>query len=408
MKAEIIAVGTEILLGQILNTNAQYLAKQLAELGITLHYQTVVGDNPERLKTALKTAFDRAEVVIATGGLGPTQDDLTKETVAAYFGAPMILHEDILEKIKTYFRAGGRPYTENNGKQAEFPQGCLIIDNNNGTAPGYVLEQDGKIAVVLPGPPRENIPMFEETVKPYLREKSGIQIFSRIIHIFGIGESILEDMLTDLVEQTDPTVATYAKDGEVEVRVSTVAKSAEKAAEKLKPTLDIIRERAGDAIYGYDDTSIAQCVSEALRRRGWKMATAESCTGGMIASTLVDIRGSSDVLEGGFVTYANQAKIDMVGVKAETLEQCGAVSDRTAREMAEGARRKTKTDIAVAVTGIAGPDGGTADKPVGLVYIATATATQTLCREFRFSGNRAKIRTLTMKNALKLIWDQVK
>lgn len=408
MKAEIIAVGTEILLGQILNTNAQYLAKQLAELGITLHYQTVVGDNPERLKTALKTAFDRADAVIATGGLGPTQDDLTKETVAAYFGAPMVLHEDILEKIKAYFHASGRPYTENNNKQAEFPQGCRIIDNNNGTAPGYILEQDGKIAVVLPGPPRENIPMFEETVKPYLKEKSGIQIFSRIVHIFGIGESILEDMLTDLVEQTDPTVATYAKDGEVEVRVSTAAESEGQAAEKMKPTLDIIQKRAGDAIYGYDDTSIAQCVSEALRRRGWKLATAESCTGGMIASTLVDISGSSDVLEGGFVTYANQAKIDMVGVKAETLEQFGAVSDRTAREMAEGARRKTKTDIAVAVTGIAGPDGGTAEKPVGLVYIATATATQTVCREFRFSGNRAKIRTLTMKNALKMIWDQVK
>lgn len=408
MKAEIIAVGTEILLGQILNTNAQYLAKQLAELGITLHYQTVVGDNPERLKTALKTAFGRADAVIATGGLGPTQDDLTKETVAEYFGAPMVLHEDILEKIKSYFRTTGRPYTANNDKQAEFPQGCLIIDNNNGTAPGYILEQDGKIAVVLPGPPRENIPMFEETVKPYLREKSGVRIFSRVLHIFGIGESILEDMLTDLVEQTNPTVATYAKDGEVEVRVSTVAKSAEEAAEKLKPTLDIIRERAGDAIYGYDDTSIAQCVSEALRRRGWKLTTAESCTGGMVASALVDISGSSDVLEGGFVTYANQAKIDMVGVKAETLEQYGAVSERTAREMAEGARRKTKTDIAVAVTGLAGPNGGTAEKPVGLVYIATATKTQTICREFHFSGNRAKIRTLTMKNALKMIWDQVK
>lgn len=408
MKAEIIAVGTEILLGQILNTNAQYLAKQLAELGITLHYQTVVGDNPERLKAALKTAFGRADAVIATGGLGPTQDDLTKETVAEYFGVPMVLHEDILEKIKSYFQAAGRPYTANNDKQAEFPQGCLIVENNNGTAPGYILEQDGKIAVVLPGPPRENIPMFEETVKPYLREKSGVRIFSHILHIFGIGESILEDMLADLVEQTNPTVATYAKDGEVEVRVSIVAESAEEAAENMKPTLDIIRERAGDAIYGYDDTSIAQCVSEALRRRGWKLTTAESCTGGMIASALVDISGSSDVLEGGFVTYANQAKIDMIGVRAETLEQFGAVSDRTAREMAEGARQKAKVDIAVAVTGIAGPGGGTTEKPVGLVYIATATARQTICREFHFSGNRAKIRTLTMKNALKMIWDQVK
>lgn len=272
MKAEILAVGTEILLGQILNTNAQYLAKQLAELGITLHYQTVVGDNPQRLTKALDTAFSRANLVIMTGGLGPTQDDLTKETAAAYFNAPMVLHEDILAEIKAYFRRMNRPFTDNNIKQAAFPEGSLIIPNHNGTAPGCIMEKDEKIAVVLPGPPRENIPMFEDTVKAYLREKSGIQIFSRTVHIFGIGEATLEQMLLDLTESTDPTVATYAKDGEVEVRVSSAAQTEKQAQEKIEPVVDIIRARAGNAIYGYDDTSVAETVLEALKSRGWKLA----------------------------------------------------------------------------------------------------------------------------------------
>lgn len=408
MKAEIIAVGTEILLGQILNTNAQYLAKQLAELGITLHYQTVVGDNPQRLTDALETAFDRADLVIATGGLGPTQDDLTKETVAAYVGAPMVLHEEILEEIKAYFRQIDRPFTENNVKQAELPEGSLVIPNHNGTAPGCIVENEGKIAVVLPGPPRENISMFEETVKPYLREKSGIQIFSRTVHIFGIGESSLEQMLLDLVEGTDPTVATYAKDGEVEVRVSAAAKTAEEASEKIEPVLNIIKVRAGDAIYGYDGATVVESVLEGLKKRGWKLATAESCTGGMIASALVDISGSSEVFEAGYVTYANRAKINMIGVQPQTLERFGAVSEQTACEMAEGARRAAEVDIAVAVTGIAGPGGGTPEKPVGLVYIAVATKEKTICREFHFPGNRSKVRTLTMKNALKMVLDQVK
>ena len=408
MKAEIIAVGTEILLGQILNTNAQYLAKQLAELGITLHYQTVVGDNPQRLTDALETAFDRADLVIATGGLGPTQDDLTKETVATYFGAPMVLHEEILEEIKAYFRQIDRPFTENNVKQAELPEGSLVIPNHNGTAPGCIVENEGKIAVVLPGPPRENIPMFEETVKPYLREKSGIQIFSRTVHIFGIGESSLEQMLLGLVEGTDPPVATYAKDGEVEVRVSAAAKTAEEASEKIEPVLNIIKVRAGDAIYGYDGATVVESVLEGLKKRGWKLATAESCTGGMIASALVDISGSSEVFEAGYVTYANRAKINMIGVQPQTLERFGAVSEQTACEMAEGARRAAEVDIAVAVTGIAGPGGGTPEKPVGLVYIAVATKKKTICREFHFPGNRSKVRTLTMKNALKMVLDQVK
>lgn len=408
MKAEILAVGTELLLGQILNTNAQYLAKQLAELGITLHYQTVVGDNPQRLTNALDTAFGRADLVITTGGLGPTQDDLTKETVAAYFDAPMVLHEDILAEIKAYFRRMERPFTDNNIKQAEFPEGSFVIPNNNGTAPGCIIEKDGKIAVVLPGPPRENIPMFEDTVKAYLREKSGIQIFSRTVHIFGIGEATLEQMLLDLIEGTDPTVATYAKDGEVEVRVSSAAQTEKQAQGKIEPVLDIIRERAGDAIYGYDDTSVVETVLDALKNRGWKLATAESCTGGMIASALVDISGSSEVFEAGFVTYANRAKMKMIGVQPQTLEQFGAVSEQTAQEMAEGARREADVDIAVSVTGVAGPLGGTPEKPVGLVYIAVATGEKTVCQEFHFPGNRLKIRTLTMKNALKMVLDQVK
>ncbi len=408
MRAEIIAVGTELLLGQIVNTNAQYLAKQLADLGITLHYQTVVGDNPQRLKLALETAWNRAELVLLTGGLGPTQDDLTKETVAEYLQLPMVLHKDILVEIQAYFQRMGRPFTDNNRKQAEFPEGSRIIPNHNGTAPGCIMEQEGKIAVVLPGPPRENIPMFEETVKPYLREQSDIQIFSRTVHIFGIGEASLETMLADLTEGTDPTVATYAKDGEVEVRVSSAAMSKEQAMEKIEPVLEKIRQRAGEAIYGYDDTSIVECVLEELKQRGWKLATAESCTGGMISSAIVDISGSSEVLQAGYVTYANEAKQKMVGVKAETLARFGAVSEQTAREMAEGARRAADVEIAVSVTGIAGPGGGSKEKPVGLGYIAVATPEKTVCQEFHFSGNRMKVRTLMMKNALKMVLDQVK
>ncbi len=408
MKAEIIAVGTELLLGQIVNTNAQYLAKQLADLGITLHYQTVVGDNPQRLKAALRAAWDRAEVVLLTGGLGPTQDDLTKETVAEYLHMPMILHEDILAEIQAYFHQIGRPFTDNNRKQAEFPEGSRIIPNHNGTAPGCIMEKEGKIAVVLPGPPRENIPMFEETVKPYLRNRSDLQIFSRTAHIFGIGEASLETMLVDLTGSTDPTVATYAKDGEVEVRVSAAAQSQEHAMEKIEPVLDIIRQRAGEAIYGYDETSIVECVLEKLKQRGWKLAAAESCTGGMISSAIVDISGSSEVFQAGYVTYANEAKQKMVGVKQETLAQFGAVSEQTAREMAEGARRAAGVEIAVSVTGIAGPGGGSKEKPVGLGYIAVATPDRTVCQEFHLSGNRMKIRTLMMKNALKMVLDQVK
>lgn len=404
MKAEILAVGTELLMGQIANTNAQYISSKLPNVGIGVYYHSVVGDNPDRLQESLKLALERCDVVITTGGLGPTQDDLTKETIAGLFGKKLVLNEESLISIKNYFNRVGRQMTPNNEKQAYMPEGCIILKNNNGTAPGCIIEDGSKVVVMLPGPPSEMKPMFDEFVMPYFQKKSTFLIESKFLRVFGIGESAMETLIIDLIDgQTNPTIATYAKEGEVTLRVSAKVKAGEDAEQILKPVVDEIKKRTGDCLYSDTDQTLDAVVANLLLEKNITIATAESCTGGLVAETLTNFPGISKVFLGGAVTYANEAKQEILGVKAQTLEKYGAVSRETATEMAEGIRKRLNTDIGISITGIAGPDGGTVEKPVGLVYVGLSSEKGTITKELRLSGNRKRIRTVTSLHALDMI-----
>jgi len=403
MKAEIIAVGTEILLGQIVNTNAQYIAKELSELGIDLYYQTVVGDNPERLKSVLNIAFGRADMVILTGGLGPTNDDLTKETVAEYFGLELEMHEQSLNEIKSFFERLGREMTENNRKQAMIPKGAVVLKNDNGTAPGCIVSKDGKTAILLPGPPKEMAPLFDSRVAPYIKSGADSVIVSRSLRIFGKGESSVEALVRDLMNSSNPTVAPYAKEGEVELRVTAKTESEEKANLLINEMIEKLKSRIGEFIYGYDEDSLASVTVSGLKKKGLTLSTAESCTGGLIAGTITSVAGSSDVFGFGYTTYANEAKAAMLGVNKETLDKFGAVSEEVAKEMAAGAKKNSGSSIGVSATGIAGPGGGTSEKPVGLVYIALADDNGVICKKLNLTGNRERIRGLTVMNVLDMI-----
>lgn len=409
MVAEVIAVGTELLMGQILNTNAQFLAQELSALGIDLHEEIVVGDNRARLRDAVARAMERSDVLIITGGLGPTEDDLTKETVAEVFGAKLVLDEESLHAMEDYVRRGYKTLPENNRKQAYLPEGGTVIPNHNGTAPGCMLEKDGKVAILLPGPPSEMRLMFRESVLPYLQQRSGACLYSRVLRMFGIGESDAALQLADLIAaQTNPTIAPYAKEGEVTFRITAKAATAEEGAALCEPMVEAVRARLGRYMYAEgDDASMEACVLALLRERGETLATAESCTGGLIAEKLTSIPGASTVFGFGVVTYANEAKMRLLGVKEETLAAYGAVSAETAREMADGARRLSGADYAVAVTGIAGPDGGTAEKPVGLVYCALASKDGTRAEQCCFSGNRERVRQRTYLTALNMVREKI-
>jgi len=401
MTAEVIAVGTELLLGDILNTNAQYLARELAKLGINVYYQTVVGDNRTRLLEAYKAAFRRADIVIATGGLGPTEDDLTKETAAEFFGLDLELDGPSWEKIRGLFNSMHSNMTLTNKKQAMMPKGCVILNNDNGTAPGCCIEKDGKLLFLLPGPPNECIPMYENTIIPILKPRSGIILVSKTLKICGIGESQAEEMLKDLIDaQNNPTLAPYAKTSEVWFRITASGNDENEARRVMEPALDEIRRRFGENIYGEDDESLEGVVIKAILEKGLTIACAESCTGGALTSKLVDYPGVSAVLLEGAVTYSNEAKIKRLGVKAETLEKYGAVSMQTALEMAGGIAETSGADIGVSTTGIAGPDGGTREKPVGLVYIGISVKGEASAIELHLTGNRAKVRTRAVVTAL--------
>ncbi len=401
MQAEIIAVGTEILLGDILNTNAQYLALELAELGIDVHYQTVVGDNPKRLEETLFHAFSRADLIITTGGLGPTEDDLTKETGAKYFQEELVLDERALKRIEKYFQKIGREMTENNKKQAFVPKNSIVLYNDNGTAPGMIVEKNQKILVMLPGPPKETIPMFESQVKPYLQKRQEYTFVSRILRIAGVGESAMETKVKDLIDsQTNPTIAPYAKDAESILRITAKAKTKEEAKSMIEPVAREIYKRFGNDIYGEGETNMQTVTAELLVKKAKTIATAESCTGGAIASALVEYPGISSVFLDGTVTYCNEAKQKRLGVKEETLQKYSAVSAETAMEMAEGAAKTAGTQIGLATTGIAGPDGAMEGKPVGLVYIGLTIDGVTQVKECRFVGNREKVRTRAVYTAL--------
>ncbi len=404
MNAEIIAVGTELLMGQITNTNAQYLSRRLADLGIRVLYHSVVGDNPQRLSDSLALALSRTDVVIMTGGLGPTRDDLTKETVAAAFGLPLILNEEVHGQIAAFFRKINRDMVESNAKQAYLPAGSTIIPNRNGTAPGCIIRKDGKIVALFPGPPKEMIPMFEDTLFPWFEQMTNQVLASRMLRVFGIGESMMEDKILDLIEaQSNPTIAPYVGDGDVVVRVTASARTRPEAEALLDPCVLAIGERLGDFIYTTDGTPMEEVVGHLLMMRNLKISVAESCTGGLIAAKLVNVSGISAVFERSYVVYADSAKKGELGVSATTLERYGAVSPETALEMAEGLQKKTGCDVAVAVTGIAGPEGGTPGKPVGLVYVAVKMQSGVVCREFRMNGNRERIRTVTALHALDMV-----
>jgi len=404
MNAEILAVGTELLMGQIANTNAQYISQRLNAIGINVYYHSVVGDNPIRLRTTLELALNRSDVVIMTGGLGPTQDDLTKETVSDIMGEKLVLHEESLKRIEEYFKRLNRPMMKNNIKQAYLPENCIVIKNDNGTAPGCIIEKENKTVVMLPGPPSEMRPMLDEFVIPHLKAKSPEKIVSKYLRVFGIGESLLEEKLIHLIENQDNvTVATYAKEGEVTVRITTKSKDEEAAIRELASVENEIHKIIGDALYSSEDKELYQVVGEMLIDKGITIAFAESCTGGLISSVLTDLPGISAVFDRAVVSYSNRSKVENLSVKQETLDKYGAVSRETAIEMAEGIRKVAGTDLGLSVTGIAGPDGGTELKPVGLVYVALASKDGTECKELRLNGNRKKIRNYTVLNSFDMI-----
>lgn len=385
MKSAIFSVGTEILFGQITNTNTVYLSQQLNRMGIDVLYHETVGDNPGRVKEVLSRLLTEVDLVITTGGLGPTQDDLTKEMAAEVMGVELKLHGESLEKIRIFFEKLGREMTENNIKQAMLPEeNGFILPNDAGTAPGCVFEKDGKIVVCLPGPPREMTRMFEQSVIPYLQTLTHEVIYSDMVRVFGIGESQLEYMLQDLITgQTDPTLATYAKEGECSVRVTSKRKTLDEAKAAVDEMAEKVTAIVGDYIFSYHDEDLKDVVAKKLIDRGLTISCAESCTGGMFASTLIGVDGISSVFERGIVTYSNRAKMEELGVKEETLAQYGAVSEETAREMTAGLKKKTGSDVCISVTGIAGPDGGTEEKPVGLVYVCVDYNGKTECKECR-------------------------
>lgn len=401
---ELISVGTEILLGDILNTDAQFLSIELARLGISVIHQSTVGDNRERLLAQLKEAADRSDIIILSGGLGPTPDDLTKEVCCEFFGKKMFLHEPTVEKIKTYFSTKGMEMAQNNLKQAMLPKDCVIFPNDNGTAPGMAIEKDGVHILVLPGPPRELKPMFRNCAVPYLMQFSDRIIVSHNIRTFGIGESLMAERVNDLFDAENPTVAPYAKDGEALLRVTAMARTKEEAENLCKPVINEIKSRLDGFVYGVDYTCIEEAVIEKLKEKHIKVATAESCTGGLIAKRITDVPGASEVFDCGIISYANEIKHRVLGVSEDDLNKYGAVSEPVARQMAQGALKVSGADIAVSVTGIAGPDSDSTNKPVGLVYIGLADRDNVWVRELRTSRkDRSYNRYVSASNALNMI-----
>ena len=375
MAAEIICVGTELLLGDILNTNAQFLALQLADLGIPHYYQTVVGDNPERLKQVIAIASERSQILIFTGGLGPTPDDLTTETIAQFFASPLEEKPEIIADITQKYARRGREMTPSNRKQALIPQGADILPNRLGTAPGMIWQPRPNLTIfTFPGVPLEMRQMWQETAVPFLKSQGwGKQIiYSRNLRFWGIAESALAEKVTHLLNLPNPTVAPYASKGEVKLRVSAKAASAQEADRLIQPVEAEIRQIAGLNYFGADDDSLASVIGKLLQEKGETLSVAESCTGGGLGSMLTSVSGSSAYFMGGVISYDNQVKISLLGVSPEDLAQVGAVSDTVAKQMAQGVRSRLGTTWALSITGIAGPGGGTESKPVGLVYIGLA------------------------------------
>lgn len=401
---EILSVGTEILLGDILNTNSRYLSVELAKIGISVLRHTTVGDNAERLAAALTAALERSDIVIATGGLGPTADDITRDVCCEVMGFGTVFNREIADGIKKYFEGRGIPMPENNLRQAYVPVGGDVFENKNGTAPGIGMKKNGKCVVILPGPPYEMAPMYHECVVPYLAEYSDGIIVSKTVRTMCIGESAMAERVADLLEGENPTVAPYAKKGEALLRVTAKAETEAEAQAMLEPVISEIRKRLGDVVYGIDSESIEQRVVELLKKNKMTLATAESCTAGYIPKRITDIAGASSVFEYGAITYSNDVKEKVLGVKHETLVAYGAVSEQTATEMAAGIRRVSGADIGIAVTGIAGPGSDGTNKPVGLCFIALNAPDAQICEKIETGRNdREYNRYVTASRALNLV-----
>ena len=383
-RAAIISVGTELLMGEITNTNTVYLSQKLNDHGIDVLYHHTVGDNPARLSRVLADSLEDCDLIITTGGLGPTQDDMTKELVCEFFEDHLVMNEGWLDNLYKRYEKRGRKMTDNNRKQALLPSRSVLLFNEVGSAPGFVLRDPAgeKTICCLPGPPREMKWLYENQLSPLLAEQEGGVLCHRMLRTFGIGESSLETALLDLIDsQTDPTIATYAKEGECALRIASKRATAEEAEEAVEDMTGQVRERIGEFIYSYDDVDLVRVVADLLIEQGLTISAAESCTGGMFGAAMTDVPGISAVFDRSLVTYSNEAKMQELGVSAETLEKFGAVSEETAREMAEGVRRVSGSDIGVSVTGIAGPDGGTEEKPVGTVWYGLAMDGRTVTKK---------------------------
>lgn len=402
---EILSVGTELLLGNIANTDAQMLSQGLSELGLNVFWHTVVGDNIQRAEEAVALAKRRADIIITTGGLGPTCDDLTKNVLAEAFGKKLVFDEGSAERIRSYFKRIGRPMTDNNLQQAMLPEGCTILENDWGTAPGCAFEAEGVHVIMLPGPPSECRPMFHYRAKPYLLSLSEGVIASHTIKLFGIGESSMEAQLRDQMNaMSNPTLAPYAKEGECELRVTAKAATDEEAQALLRPTVQQMCERFQDKVYGVDVPSLEYVVIQGLKEKGLTLGTAESCTGGLIAKRLTDVPGASAAFKGGVVSYTNEVKAEVLGVPEHLLTQFGAVSTEVAAAMAEGARRVLGCDIALSSTGVAGPDRDDWNNEVGTMFVAIATQAGTHVRALHLGNRpmRERLRTQTASHAFDL------
>ncbi len=404
-RVEILSVGTELLLGGTVNLDAQLLSRKLSELGLNVFYHTVVGDNPARLEQAVDIAQNRADIIITTGGLGPTCDDLTKQILARAFGKELVFHTDIADELRAWFARRGQTMPENNLQQAMLPEGCTIFPNARGTAPGCAFETNGKHVLMLPGPPSECMDMFEKQARPYLAKLSEGVILSRTLKIFGMGESALESLLRDeMNSMTNPTLAPYAKEGECELRITAKADTHQAAQAMLDPVEKKLRALLANVIYGVDVPNLETVALEALKAHSMTLGTAESCTGGLIAKRMTDVPGSSAVFKGGVVSYCNEIKHNVLGVPQKLLDQYGAVSENVAKAMAEGARRVLNCDLAVSATGVAGPGSDEMGNPAGLVYVALASPEGTEVRQLQLSGaDRQRVRTTAAHHAFDLV-----
>lgn len=403
--AELIAIGTELLLGNIANTDAQMISEGLSELGINVYYHTVVGDNPDRVRQAVEIARRRADIIITTGGLGPTCDDLTKVALAEAFGKDLVYHEPSAQRIRDRFAAMERPVTENNFQQAMVPEGCTVLDNDWGTAPGVAFESDGTHVILLPGPPKECEMMFRHRAVPYLKSLSDGVIASRTVKTFGIGESAAEALLRDLMNSLhNPTLAPYAKPTGTELRITAHAATEEEAYALIAPVEEQVKEILGEHVIGVNVNSIQEVCLNLLKEKGLTLGTAESCTGGLIAKLITDLPGASAVLKGGIVSYTNEVKAGVLGVPEDMLEKYGAVSPQVAEAMARGAKKVLGCDIALSATGVAGPDPDDRGNPVGLVYLGLAYGEDCIVQEFHAGrGDRDRVRRLSAGTALDMV-----